>query len=94
MVWDRGAYQNLTRKDGQEVPVAGAIGRGHVSVWLEGEKVRGGYALTRFRTGKGEAWLLVKMDDAEAAPGRDLVAMETRSVISGRTIKEIAAGRD
>ncbi|MFY9195836.1 MAG: DNA polymerase ligase N-terminal domain-containing protein [Methanoculleus sp.] len=94
MVWDRGAYQNLTRKDGQEVPVAGAIGRGHVSVWLEGEKVRGGYALTRFRTGKGEAWLLVKMDDAEAAPGRDLVATETRSVISGRTIEEIAAGRD
>jgi len=92
MVWDRGTYRNLTRKGGQEVAVTEALGRGHVSVWLEGEKVRGGYALTRFRTGKGEAWLLVKMDDVEAAPGRDLVATEPRSVVSGRTIEEIAAG--
>ena len=92
MVWDRGTYRNLTRKGGEEVSVTEALGRGHVSVWLEGEKVRGGYALTRFRTGKGEAWLLVKMDDVEAAPGRDLVATEPRSVVSGRTIEEIAAG--
>ncbi|HOB18879.1 MAG TPA: DNA polymerase ligase N-terminal domain-containing protein [Candidatus Methanoculleus thermohydrogenotrophicum] len=91
MVWDRGTYRNLTRKGGQEVPVTEALGLGHVSVWLEGEKVRGGYALTRFRTGKSEAWLLVKMDDAEAKPGRDLVATEPRSVVSGRTIEEIAA---
>ncbi len=93
MIWDRGTYRNLTRKDGRDIPVAGALKQGHVSFWLEGEKVRGGYALTRFRTGKkGEAWLLVKMDDAEAAPGRNLVATEMRSVVSGRTIEEIAAG--
>ena len=94
MVWDRGTYRNLTRKGGQEVAVTEALGRGHVSVWLEGEKVRGGYALTRFRTGKGEAWLLVKKDDAEADPGRNPVATEPRSVVSGRTLAEIAAGRD
>ncbi|MCK8518830.1 DNA polymerase ligase N-terminal domain-containing protein [Methanoculleus sp. 7T] len=94
LVWDRGTYRNLTQKGGREVPVAEALTRGHVSVWLEGEKVRGGYALTRFRTGKGEAWLLVKKDDAEADPSRDPVAAEPRSVVSGRTIEEIAAGRD
>lgn len=93
LVWDRGTYQNLTRQDGREIRVAEALGRGHVSVWLEGEKLRGGYALTRFRAGKGEAWLLVKMDDAEADPGRDPVATEPRSVVSGRTLAEIAAGR-
>jgi len=93
MVWDRGTYRNLTRKGGQEVAVTEALGWGHVSIWLEGEKVRGGYALTRFRA-RDEAWLLVKKDDAEAAPGRDLVATETRSVVSGRTLAEIAAGRD
>jgi len=94
LVWDRGTYRNLTEKEGQEVGVAEAARRGHVSVWLEGEKVRGGYALTRFRTGKGEAWLLVKMNDAEADPGRNPVETEPRSVVSGRTIEEILAGRE
>lgn len=94
LVWDRGTYRNLTEKEGREVGVAEALGRGHVSVWLEGEKVRGGYALTRFRTGKDEAWLLVKMNDAEADPGRNPVETEPRSVVSGRTIEEILAGRD
>lgn len=91
LVWDRGTYRNLTEQGGQEIGVAEGLRRGHISVWLEGEKVRGGYALTRFRTGKGEAWLLVKKDDAEADPGRDPVAAESRSVVSGRTLAEIAA---
>ncbi|WP_214021149.1 DNA polymerase ligase N-terminal domain-containing protein [Methanoculleus sp.] len=94
LVWDRGTYQNLTEKDGRKIGVAEALGRGHVSVRLEGEKVRGGYALTRFRTGKGEAWFLVKMDDAEADPTRNPVATEPRSVVSGRTLEEIAAEED
>ena len=94
LVWDRGTYRNLTEKEGQEVGVAEAARKGHVTVWLEGEKVRGGYALTRFRTGKGEAWLLVKMNDAEADPGRNPVETEPRSVVSGRTIEEILAGRE
>ncbi len=94
LVWDRGTYRNLTRKEGREVGVAEAVRRGHISVWLEGEKVRGGYALTRFRTGKGEAWLLVKMDDTEADPGQNPVATEPRSVVSNRTLEEIASGRD
>ncbi|MDD4252330.1 MAG: DNA polymerase ligase N-terminal domain-containing protein, partial [Methanoculleus horonobensis] len=93
LVWDRGTYQNLTEKGGKRIEVAEAIRRGHVSFRLEGEKLRGGYALTRFRTGKGEAWLLVKMDDAEADPGRNPVVTEPRSVVSGRSLNEIAEGR-
>jgi DNA ligase D-like protein (predicted 3'-phosphoesterase) len=92
LVWDRGTYRNLTEQDGREIGVAEGLGRGHISVRLLGEKVRGGYALSRFRTGKGEAWLLVKKDDAEADPGRDPVATEPRSVVSGRTLEEVAAG--
>lgn len=94
LVWDRGTYENLTEKKGERVEVTEALRRGHVSFRLEGEKLRGGYALTRFRTGKGEAWLLVKMDDAEADPGKDPVVTEPRSVVSGRTLEEIGAGRD
>ena len=94
IVWDRGFYQNRTEKAGERVGVTEAVRNGHLSFWLDGEKIRGGYALTRFRTGKGEAWLLVKMNDTEADPGRDPVAVEPRSVVSGRTIEEITEGRD
>jgi ATP-dependent DNA ligase len=50
-VWDAGTYRNLTEDDGEEVPVEEAISRGHVKVRLEGEKLRGGYVLTRMRRG-------------------------------------------
>ncbi len=93
LVWDTGTYRNITEKDGKEVPAAEAIKNGHIAVRLEGEKLRGGYALTRFRTGKGEAWLLIKMNDEEANPHRNPVTTEPRSVLTSRSLEEVAAGR-
>jgi len=89
IVWDTGPYRNLTEDDGREVPVAEAVERGHVVFSLEGKKLRGGWALTRFR---GDDWLLVKTDDADADATRDPVRDEPRSVLSGRTIDEVARG--
>jgi hypothetical protein len=37
----------------------GGPSRGHLSFWLQGEKLRGGYALTRIREGGDETWLKV-----------------------------------
>lgn len=91
LVWDRGTYRNLTERRGERTGVAEGLRQGHISFWLDGTKIRGGYALTRFRTGKNEAWLLVKKNDDEADPGRNPVVSEPRSVISGRTIEEIEA---
>jgi DNA ligase D-like protein (predicted 3'-phosphoesterase) len=91
LVWDMGAFKNITEKKGQPVPLEEAVPHGHVKVWLEGKKLQGGYALTRFKTGKDEAWLLVKADDEEADPGRDPVKSEPQSVLTGRTIAEIAS---
>lgn len=65
IIWDKGTYRNLSEKNGKEVPVEQAIRGGRVKVWLDGQKLKGGYALTRFRT-KPENWLLVKMNDSEA----------------------------
>jgi hypothetical protein len=62
-----------------------------VAVWLEGRKLRGGYALTRIGKGKRERWLLVKMADEDADARRKPVKSQPESVISGRTIKEVAA---
>jgi len=92
LIWDEGIYRNLTKEGAREIGMAEALARGHATFRLSGKKLRGGFALTRFRTGKKESWLLVKVADAEAAPGRDVVAEEPRSVRSGRTLEEIAGG--
>jgi len=73
------------------VAVEDAIERGHVSVWLDGEKLRGGFALTRIRRGKNEAWLLVKRRDEGADARRKPVRRQPASVLSGRMIEQIAA---
>jgi DNA ligase D-like protein (predicted 3'-phosphoesterase) len=93
IVWDAGTYRNLTEKDGREIPVEEGVDAGHVKVWLEGRKIRGGYSLRRTRIGKDERekWLLVKLKDEEADARRNPVSSQPESVTSGRTIEEVAA---
>jgi DNA ligase D-like protein (predicted 3'-phosphoesterase) len=92
IVWDTGTYRNLTRDRDREVPVDEGIENGHVSVWLDGEKLRGGYALTRFRG--HDQWLLVKMKDDEADARRNVVRSQPESVVTGCTIDEVAEQED
>lgn len=92
IVWDTGTFRLLPRDDESDATFADAYERGRVTVWLEGKKLVGGFAL--IRTGKGEKarWLLIKMDDERADPGRDVVKDEPQSVLSGRTIEEVESG--
>jgi len=92
MVWDRGYYRNnKDEKDGEEADsVAEQLDRGHATLWLEGEKISGGYALIRTGGGDDGRWLLVKMKDDRADARRDPVSTEPDSVKSGRTMEEIA----
>jgi DNA ligase D-like protein (predicted 3'-phosphoesterase) len=89
LVWDTGPFQNITEKKGLAISLAEAVAHGHVKVRLEGRKLKGGYALTRFKTGKDEAWLLVKADDEEADAAVDVLQARPESVLSGRTLEEI-----
>ncbi len=90
MVWDFGTYRNLTEKKGHPVSMAEAVPHGHVKVWLEGKKLRGGYALTRFKKPPDEAWLLVKADDEAADPQTDILKKAADSALTGRSLEEIA----
>ncbi len=90
LIWDRGTYQNLTDKDGGIRPMDKALAAGHVLVRLDGEKLRGGYALQRIDDDKGQ-WLLVKMDDDAADARRNPVSTEPDSVASDRSLDDIAA---
>ena len=92
MVWDAGRYRNLRaeKEDDDAASMEEALKQGKVEVWLEGEKLTGGYALVR--TGKGEnaRWLLIKMRDDQADARRNPTSTEPKSVLSGRTLEEIA----
>jgi DNA ligase D-like protein (predicted 3'-phosphoesterase) len=86
IVWDTGHYRNMTEKDGQVVKMDSALENGHITVWLEGRKLKGGYAITRTTRG----WILVKMNDEEADASKDILVAEPRSVLSGRTIEDVS----
>ena len=60
---------------------------GHMSVVLQGSKLSGGFALTR--TGD-RRWILIKIRDAHARPGSDIVADQPASVRTGRTWQQVA----
>jgi hypothetical protein len=89
MLWDTGTYRNITEDHGEPVPVTEAIRRGHVTVRLEGKKMRGDYALTRMRHRSTPGWLLVKMRDEMAGTGPDPRRVRPESVRTGRTLKQV-----
>jgi hypothetical protein len=64
-------------------------------VELEGRKLRGRYALTRTgMDGRRERWLLVKVRDEAADARRNPVSTQPESVLSGRTIEDVARRRE
>jgi DNA ligase D-like protein (predicted 3'-phosphoesterase) len=87
IVWDRGSYEQ-----GGRVAWPEALERGHAVFVLHGEKLRGGFALQRTRSGEKPQWLLIKRRDEEARPASDVVAEQPRSVLGGRTLEQLLAG--
>lgn len=91
MIWDRGRWY----PEGD--PYAG-YKKGHLDFTLEGEKLNGRWHLVRMhgRAGeKKEPWLLIKSKDEEArsAGDPDILEEQPLSVVSGRSISEIAEGK-
>ena len=94
IVWDAGRYRNVrTGDDGNERPMPDCYADGKIEVSLSGRKLRGGYVL--IRTGKDKSgrtrWLLKKIKDDHADARRNPVSTEPRSVLTGRTLEEVAA---
>ncbi len=94
IVWDEGPYRNLTEKNGQPVSVAAAVTAGHLSVWLEGTKLRGGWSLTRTgSSGDHESWIMVKRSDEFADRTRDVTVDAPNSATTGRSLEEVREDR-
>jgi DNA ligase D-like protein (predicted 3'-phosphoesterase) len=86
IVWDAGSYRNLD----EEHSVAEAIDAGHVKVWLEGEKLKGGWTLQRTRGGAKPQWLAIKRRDEGADARRNPESAQPESIKSGRTVEQVA----
>lgn len=93
VVWDRGVW----RPHGD---AAKGLAKGHLEFELEGEKLRGRWHLVRMRPRSDDrgkrAWLLIKGGDTHAARGASVERdeAESRSVVSGRTLAEVARDAD
>jgi DNA ligase D-like protein (predicted 3'-phosphoesterase) len=87
IVWDRGTYEQ-----GGRVAWPEALERGHAVFVLHGEKLEGGFALQRTRSGEKPQWLLIKRKDDTARQGSDVVAESPASVVSGKTLAEVIDG--
>ncbi|MGO4830846.1 DNA polymerase ligase N-terminal domain-containing protein, partial [Rhizobiaceae sp. 2RAB30] len=88
IVWDEGTWE-------PEGDPAAGMKKGHLRFTLKGEKLQGTWNLVRLRPRPGEKrdnWLLIKSRDDYASARGDVLEDEPRSVKSGRTIEEVAAG--
>ena len=89
MVWDRGYWDCADPER--------AYGKGKLDFTLEGEKLHGGWILTRMRKRDGEKrtnWLLIKHRDEFAREGKkNRILDEDTSVASSRSMDEITAGK-
>jgi bifunctional non-homologous end joining protein LigD len=96
MLWDRGTWEpqepdHDIRKDYEA---------GKLKFVLHGERLKGGWTLVRMHShrpgDRGDNWLLIKERDDYAKPGDndELLADEIESVVSGKSMEQIAGGAD
>jgi len=87
MLWDRGTWAPIAGKSAKDIE------KGHLHFTLEGERMKGEWLLVRMKPRPGEKrenWLLRKVDDAFAGGTDDLVGRQLTSILTGRTMAEIA----
>ena len=87
MLWDRGTWAPIAGKSAKDIE------KGHLHFTLDGERMKGEWLLVRMKprgNEKRENWLLRKVNDAYAGGTDDLVGRQLTSVLTGRTMAEIA----
>jgi bifunctional non-homologous end joining protein LigD len=89
-LWDRGHWESDDPEKGFK--------KGDLKFTLHGDKLHGSWVLVRMRNnrdgGKRTNWLLIKHRDEYAREGKDNnILDDDRSVASGRTMDQIAAGK-
>jgi bifunctional non-homologous end joining protein LigD len=90
MLWDRGTWAPVPGKSWKD------LDKGHLHFTLDGERMTGEWLLIRLKGKPGEKrenWLLRKLEDEHAEEGDGLVEHCLTSVLTGRSMAEIAGDK-
>jgi bifunctional non-homologous end joining protein LigD len=90
MLWDKGSWRPVPGKSASDLE------KGHLHFILEGERMKGEWLLVRMKPRPGEKhenWLLRKVEDDAAGSGDRLVEEGLTSVVTGRSMDDIAKGK-
>jgi bifunctional non-homologous end joining protein LigD len=94
MLWDRGFWSPDEGGNPEH-----ALHKGELKFSIAGEKLQGSWVIVRLkhdreggRSGRNN-WLLIKHRDGYEREGAPVISDQDRSVASGRTMEEIAAGK-
>lgn len=95
IIWDQGTYEpvgEFKTKKAKEKYLEAAFEKGSVKIRMHGEKLNGEFALVRTASRGENSWLLIKHRD-DFATDKNILD-EDRSVVSGKTIEDLAADED
>jgi len=90
MLWDQGRWEPIPGKSASDLE------KGHLHFIVHGERMKGEWILIRLKPRPGEKrenWLLRKVEDAHSEAGDVLVETALTSVLTGRSMAEIAADK-
>ena len=90
MLWDRGSYE--AEDGGGAESVRRGYETGDLKLTMHGERLEGGWVLVRMKRPGRPQWLLIKHRDGSEDAARDLAKEFTTSVVTRRTMQQIAAG--
>ena len=91
MLWDRGTYE--ADDGGGAESLRRGYEKGELRFVMHGKRLRGGFVLAKLRRPGRPQWLLIKRRDEHADPDREVTEEETTSVVTKRTMDQIASGR-
>lgn len=90
MLWDRGTYE---AEDGGGVEsLRRGYEKGDLKITMHGERLHGGWVLVRMARPGRPQWLLIKHRDETADADLDITEQEDTSVVTRRSMEEIASG--
>ncbi|MBA3237131.1 MAG: DNA ligase D [Parachlamydiaceae bacterium] len=92
MIWDQGSY-SVDEKPARETEehMRQGLEKGTVHFTLNGEKLKGEFALVKLKNAKKNEWIFLKKKDSYAS--EEEVLLQDRSVVSGRDLDEIASNK-
>ena len=91
MIWDRGTWEYAGDATSGVAGARRGLEKGTLEFSLSGKRLKGTWVLIRTRkAGKAQQWLLIKQRDRYASGTVDPTEKYMKSVVTGRTMQQIA----